>query len=298
MIDSSFKSGIVAIVGRPNVGKSTLVNKIVGEKVSIVTRKPQTTRNRISGILNDERGQIVFLDTPGFHESERIINKRLSETALRTLKECDLIVWVVDGTCAPKEDEIALAVFLKNVRSPVIIVVNKADMFVKTQRTIVIEPYQELLPGKETYTISALSGDGIDAIISKAFATLPTGEALYPEDEYTDQTERFLVSEIIREKLFNALHDEIPHSLAVLVNEMKTRENKTLYIAADILIERESQKPIVIGKKGETLKKTGQEARVELEEIFSTKVFLELWVKVRPKWREKDLFLRQLGIIE
>ncbi len=297
MNDSNFKSGIVAIVGRPNVGKSTLVNQIVGEKVSIVTRKPQTTRNRIAGILNDQRGQIVFLDTPGFHESDRIINKRLSETALRALKECDLIIWVVDGSCLPKEDEIALAGFLQNVRSLVMIAINKSDMFAKNHRGIISEPYQALLPGKNTYAISALSGDGVETIINQAFATLPMGEALYPEDEYTDQTERFLVSEIIREKLFNALHDEIPHSLAVLVNEMKTRDNQTLYIAADILIERESQKPIVIGKKGDNLKKIGQEARAELEDIFSTKVFLELWVKVRPKWREKDLFLRQLGII-
>ena len=294
---SEKKAGVVAVVGRPNVGKSTLLNRIIGEKVSIVSRKPQTTRNRIAGILNDPRGQAVFFDTPGYHQAEKLINRRMSETSLRALTNSDIILWVVDGSVGPKNDEVQLASFLGQAAAPVLLGINKCDTLAHDKISQASAPYKELLNAKNVHYLSALRGMGVDTLVDEIFSLLPFGEAYYPEDEYTDQTERFLVGEIIREKLFNALHEEIPHSLAVIVNEMKLRDSKVLYISADILLERESQKPIVIGKKGEGLKNIGLAARVEIESIFGTKVFLDLWVKVRPKWREKELFLRQLGIV-
>jgi len=296
-----FRSGMVAIIGRPNVGKSTLLNYILKEKVAIVSSIPQTTRHRIKGIYNDERGQIVFLDTPGLHVPKDMLGKRMNWAAKETIKDADCIIHLVDTSEATGVEEELVVNALKRVKKPVILGLNKIDLkgkyvdeYIALWEKVKGKPVTEfrnfiLLP------LSGKTGYYIDKLLGVIFEHLPKGPALYPEDILSDVPQKLAVGDIIREKLFWMMRQEIPHSLEVVVNEIKQKKNNILYVSAEIFIERESQKSIVIGKKGEVLKKVGTLAREELEGLLGKKVFLDLYVRLERKWRENESLLTELG---
>ncbi|MCM8778972.1 MAG: GTPase Era [Candidatus Omnitrophica bacterium] len=293
------KCGFVAIMGRPNVGKSTLLNTILGEKVSIVSPKPQTTRFQIRGILNEERGQIIFVDTPGMHIPKTELGKYLNVTALKAKTDCDLILYMVDLTRPPGEEEKNIIRNLSTIDKPVIMVLNKQDKgtgFVNEY----IKFWQENMrrendPLKYYIPVSALEGKNIPQLLEVIFSLLPESQPFYPEDILSDFPLRLNISEIIREKILNTLKEELPYSTAVMVEEMLPRREDLLYIKAIILVERESQKGIVVGKKGEMIKKIGERARKEIETLLEKKVYLELFVKVEKNWQENPLILKKLG---
>ncbi len=292
------KVGFVALVGRPNVGKSTLMNALLGRKVAIVSPKPQTTRTQIRGILTRPEGQIVFVDTPGIHKPKHLLGEEMVKIAVDALKEVDLILYLVEALDEElsQEDEIIISV-LKKVDTPKFLLVNKVDLLkYKEGFWKAVELYQDKIYFREVIPISAVKGTNLDVLLEKIFENLPEGGFLYPNDMITDQPLRFLVSEIIREKLFHELHQEIPYSTAVVVEEMREREGKNLvYIRAIIYVERASHRKIVIGKGGSMLKKIGRMAREEMEHVLGKKVFLELWVKVREDWRRSETDVRRLG---
>ena len=289
-------SGFVALVGKPNVGKSTLLNTILGEKVAIVSHKPQTTRNRILGVYTSSKGQIVFLDTPGIHQPIHKLNEYMVEVALATLKEVDIIVLIIDGARGiTQEDKMAMErVFSLGKDKPVVGVVNKIDL-IKPQE---VERLLRELESQGSFTrvlaLSALTGEGVDTLLDTLLSLLPIGPFYYPPDMITDQPEEFWIAEIIREKIFLFTHQEIPYSTAVVVEEIREKGN-ILIIEAIIYVERSSQKGIIIGQKGQMLKKIGEAAREELERFLGVKVYLNLWVKVKEKWRKKEGALRELG---
>ncbi|MBT8763645.1 GTPase Era [Desulfohalobiaceae bacterium Ax17] len=301
-ITSDFRSGIVALIGPPNAGKSTLLNQIIGEKVAIVSPKPQTTRNQITGILTREDVQIVFLDTPGIHQRKGKLNSFLLKSAWDGLASADVIVFLLDGHLYLQKPQlmerelVPLAERLKKVRNPLFIAVNKVDR-VKDKKLLLplSARLNELMPDVEIFFISARNGDGVQELLAKIIPVLPYGPPLYPEDQISTLPLRFMAAEIIREKLFLSLHKELPYNLAVQVEHWE--ETETLVkIMATIYVSRSSHKPIVIGHRGQLLKKVGQEARVEIEEIVGKKVYLELWVKIKPKWTENTSFLFSLGL--
>jgi len=301
---SDFRSGIVAIVGRPNVGKSTLLNKILGEKVAIVSAIPQTTRNSIRGIFNHSRGQIVFVDTPGIHFPSHKLGKHMVNWAKEAIAGSDLVIHLVDTNEPPGEEEELAVEQLKDLKAPVVLGLNKIDLGAKfIPRYIELweakkkKPIKELDESLILFTLSGLKGTNIDKLVELIFSHLPKGPALYPEDLLSDIPMRFAVAEIIREKLFALLRQEIPHHLAVLVEEMIERTGKLTYIKAHILVEKDSQKIIVVGKHGNILKEAGEKARKEIEVILEKKVYLELWVKVEAGWRQDPLLLKRLGYI-
>jgi GTP-binding protein Era len=291
------KSGFVALLGRPNVGKSTLMNRILGQKVAIVTPKPQTTRDRIAGIFTEGRGQIVFLDSPGIHKPTRALNSYMVRTAQRIGEESDLVVHLVDDRPIGKggEDGMVRGI-LSNLAVPRILVVNKVDrMGAARADALRLELTRDGFYAG-SFVVSAAKGTGVDALLSALFAKLPEGPAYYPEDDLTDLPMRFIVKEVIREKLFAHLDDEIPYSVAVRIEEYKEEPEKNLVrIRAEVCVERESQKGIVIGKGGSVLKKAGTAARVELEKEIGTRVYLELFVKVEREWSRDESMLRRLG---
>jgi len=292
-----FRSGYVAIVGRPNVGKSTLLNKILGEKVAIVSPRPQTTRNRITGIRTTETSQIVFLDTPGIHQGHSMINRRLVDTALHTLDEVDGVLWLLDAHDRIKQEEERIAETLRGVETPVLILINKMDLVSKGKLLPLMDRCSQLLPGKEIVPISALKGDGVPLVLGIVEKWLAEGEKFFTQGEYTDQTERFLASEIIREKVFNLTRQEIPYGVAVTIDEFTEKEEKGLIvIGATIHTERDSHKGILIGKRGAMLKEIGQQAREELEKIFGWRIFLELFIRVDPDWTQNPNLLAEMGI--
>ncbi len=298
---SKKKMGFVALVGRPNVGKSTLMNALLGRKVAIVSPKPQTTRTQVRGILTRPEGQIVFIDTPGIHKPRHLLGEEMVKIAMESLEGVDLILYLVEASdqeISP-EDEIIISL-LSKVDTPKFLLVNKIDLLeYKEAFWRAIELYQDKLYFREVIPISAFKGTNLDVLIEKIFEHLPYGEPLYPDNMVTDQSLKFLISEIIREKLFNELHQEIPYSVAVVLEEMERRENKNLvYIRATIYVERDSHRKIVIGKGGSMLKKIGRMAREEIEHILGSKVFLELWVKVREDWRMSESDVRRLGFSE
>ena len=294
---SPFRSGYIAIVGRPNVGKSTLLNKILGEKVAIVSPRPQTTRNRITGIRTTETSQIVFLDTPGIHQGHSMINRRLVDTALQTLDEVDGVLWLLDAHDKIKQEEERIAETLLGVETPVLILINKMDLVSKGKLLPLMDRCSQLLPGKEIVPISALKGDGVPLVLDIVEKWLAQGEKFFTQGEYTDQSERFLASEIVREKVFNLTRQEIPYGVAVTIDEFTEKEEKGLIvIGATIHTERDSHKGILIGKRGAMLKQIGQQAREELEKIFGCRIFLELFIRVDPDWTQNPNLLAEMGI--
>ena len=291
------RAGYTAIVGRPNVGKSTLLTALVGTKVAIVTPKPQTTRNRIIGIRTLPGAQIVFLDTPGIHEARSLINRRMVETARETLAEADVVLFVVDATAGVAAGDRALAATLAPFPAPTIVVLNKVDRVARPALLPLMATLGELLPGREIIPASALRGENVDTVLARVVDALREGERLYEAEDYTTATERFLVQELIREQLFRQTEEEVPYRTAVLVEEFAEKpEHNVLFIRATVLIDRPSQKPIVIGAGGRRLREIGRRARLEVEALFGRRVFLELFVKVEPGWARNPRRLAELGL--
>ncbi len=289
------KTGYVALIGRPNVGKSTLLNRLLGQKLSIVSRKPQTTRHRILGIKTTETAQILYLDTPGIHQAaSRALNRYLNRAATAALAGVDVVVWLIDGKGFRGDDPLVFEK-LKTVDVPVILAINKVDK-VRDKKTLLplIEEARRRYPFAEIVPISALRGDNVDALERAIVNYLPEGPPVYPPDQITDKPERFFAAEIIREKLLHYLGDEVPHRLTVEIEQFR-EDPDLIAIHAVIWVERESQKPIVIGRKGERLKKVGQQARQELEAFLGRHVYLDLWVKVKKGWSDDERLLKQLG---
>lgn len=289
-----FRSGYVSLTGRPNVGKSTLLNTILGEKVAIVSPKPQTTRNRIIGVKTLSDAQIVFIDTPGIHKPKHRLGELMVKQAKESVKEVDVILFMVEPEEPGSGDKFIIDI-LKDMGKPVFLLINKADTVKKPLVLPVIEVYSKLYPFKEIIPISALAGDGIDALIKTIVNYLHEGPKYYPDDILTDQLERFMVSEIIREKIIQQTEDEIPYSVAIEINQWSEREDGVVFIQANIYVEREGQKGIIIGKGGARLKTIGTSARLEIEKLLGTKVFLELWVKIKKDWRSSERILKELG---
>ncbi len=295
----SKKSGYVSIIGKPNVGKSTLLNRLVGVKLAAMSRKPQTTRHRILGILTRENAQILFLDTPGIiSKPKHELHKRMLKNAVNSADEADIILFMTDPFGPDELDEYAIGL-LKGVNKPVICAINKVDLVEKTKLLPLMDTYNRLYPFKEIFPVSVTSGVNIDELLSAIVKYLPEGEFYYPEDVTTDKNERFMVEEIIREKLYNLYGEEIPYATAVRVDEFIEKDEKhggVDYIRVIIYVEKESQKPIIIGKGGIKIKKLGTYARAEIETFLGRKVFLELWVKVHEKWRKDRQFLDRLSV--
>ena len=290
------KSGFVTIIGRPNVGKSTLLNLLVGEKVAIVSSKPQTTRNRITGIKNLPEGQIVFIDTPGVHYSNRPLNEFMVKQALSTLREVDLILFMIEPMPSRTEDEEAILEALEGIETPAFLLINKIDLVKKAELLPIMDEYSGLYPFREIIPISCLEADGIDILVDKIVEYLPEGEPYFPVEMITDLPERFLVAELIREKVFELTRQEIPYSTAVVVDQFKEDPERGLvHIIASIYVEKESQKGIVIGKRGRMLKEIGTRAREEIERLLGSRVFLELWVGVKKEWTKDRRRLKEFG---
>jgi len=292
------KSGFVSLVGRPNAGKSTLLNRLVGTKLAIVSDKPQTTRNRILGVRNYADAQVVFLDTPGIHRPLHRMNVRMVDAALETLREVDVLGLVVDATEASGKGQAFVFGLLKDVKAPVFLILNKIDLMKRTRLLPIIDEYSRKGRFAEIVPVSAQTGENVDRLERVLIDRLPDGEALYPTDYLTDQPERVLAAEIVREKLLQQTRDEIPFSSAVLVDRFEEPQepNGLLKLYCTIVVERESQKPIVIGRGGEMIKRIGTAAREDLERFFGTKVFLDLRVQVKAEWREDDRVLTDLGM--
>ena len=292
----NFKSGFAAIIGRPNVGKSTLMNHLIGQKIAITSKKPQTTRNRIQTVYTDERGQIIFLDTPGIHKAKNKLGEYMVSVAEHTLKEVDVILWLVEPTTFIGAGERHIAEQLSNVKTPVILVINKIDTLKKQEEILTfIDAYKDVCKFAEIVPLSALKEKNTDLLLELLFKYLPCGPMFYDEDTVTDQPMRQIAAELIREKALRLMSDEIPHGIAVVIERMEERDNGIFDIEATIVCERESHKGIVIGKGGSMLKKIGTAARIEIENLMDAKVNLQLWVKVRREWRDSELYMKNYG---
>ncbi len=295
-MNKKFKSGFVALIGRPNVGKSTLMNQIIGQKIAITSKKPQTTRNKIQTVYTCDEGQIVFLDTPGIHKAKNKLGEYMVNVAEKTLKEVDVIMWLVEPDTFIGAGEQHIAEQLKDIKVPVILVINKIDTVDKDEILKFIDAYRKILDFDEIIPASALRGNNVDTVVEQIFKYLPEGPMYYDEDTVTDQPMRQIVAELIREKALHALDEEIPHGIAVTIEKMKKRQNKDIYdIEATIICERDSHKGIIIGKKGSMLKKIGTNARYEIEQQLDMKVNLQIWVKVRKDWRDSELLMKNYG---
>lgn len=290
-----FKSGFVTVIGRPNVGKSTLVNSLVGRKVAIISPKPQTTRHRLRAVLTRPEAQIVFVDTPGIHKPRHRLGEIMVEAALQTLSDVDVILFVVEGDKPLGPGDQAVIDRLRGVKTPVILVINKVDRVAKPKLLPLIDEMRHRYPFAEIVPVSALNGDNLDRLVETLIRYLPEGPPYFPADMVSDQPERMLLSELVREKILHLTAQEVPHSVAVVVEEMAERPNGVTLVRATIYVERDSQKAILIGQGGQMLKRIGRTAREEIEELLGVKVFLELWVKVRPKWRQDERYLREFG---
>ena len=289
------KSGFVALIGRPNVGKSTLMNHLIGQKIAITSDRPQTTRNRIQTVYTDDRGQIVFLDTPGIHRAKNKLGAFMTGEAERTLKDVDVVLWLVEPSLYIGAGEQHILELLKQVKVPVVLVINKIDTVEKKRILTYIDTYQKAYPFSEIIPVSALKNDNLDTVLEVLMKYLPCGPMYYDEDTVTDQPMRQIAAEIIREKALRCLQDEIPHGIAVTVEKMKERGNGICDIEAEIICERESHKGIIIGKNGAMLKKIGSSARHDIEKMMEERVNLKLWVKVRKDWRDNELYLKNYG---
>ncbi|MBO5158696.1 MAG: GTPase Era [Lachnospiraceae bacterium] len=294
--NANFKSGFVTLIGRPNVGKSTLMNRLIGQKIAITSNKPQTTRNRIQTVYTDERGQIVFLDTPGIHKAKNKLGEYMVNVAERTLKEVDVVLWLVEPSTFIGAGEQHIAAQLKTIKTPIVLVINKVDTIKKEEILKFIDAYKDICDFADIVPVSALKGQNTDSVLEVIFKYLPYGPAFYDEDTVTDQPQRQIVAEMIREKALRSLDEEIPHGIAVTIEKMKERPGgKVVDIEATIICERDSHKGIIIGKGGAMLKKIGSAARFEIEKMLEMKVNLQIWVKVRKDWRDSDLFIKNFG---
>ncbi|NLP16833.1 MAG: GTPase Era [Clostridiales bacterium] len=309
MYENKKKSGFVTLIGRPNVGKSTLMNHLIGQKIAITSNKPQTTRNRIQTVFTDERGQIIFIDTPGIHKAKNKLGQYMVNVAERTLGEVDVILWLVEPSTFIGAGERHIAEKLKKVKTPVILVINKIDMVNKSELLTIINAYKDILNFAEIIPVSALKGENTKELVKIIFNYLPFGPQYYDEETITDQPERQIVAELIREKALRFLQEEIPHGIAVSIDRMKEREDQVhdvnptndeartgiMDIHATIICERDSHKGIIIGKGGSMLKKIGSQARSEIENLLDCQVNLQLWVKVKKDWRDSDFLLKNYG---
>jgi GTP-binding protein Era len=294
-----FRSGFIGIVGRPNVGKSTLFNAILGDKISIITPKPQTTRNRITGIKNYPDAQLIFLDTPGIHKPKTLLNRAIVKTAQEAMVGVDLLLMLVESHVGVHPEDLLLIRSLKKTKTPVILAINKIDLIEKKLLLPLIDRFSALYEFREIFPISALTAYGIEDLLDTVKSMLPEGPKYYPDDLQTDATERFIAAEFIREKITMHTKHEVPYSTAVEIDSFKDDEAKNMIrISATINVERESQKAIMIGQKGSMLKKIGTEARLDMEKLFGTKVFLQLFVRVRKEWTESEKRLQEFGLLK
>lgn len=295
MKKKAFKSGFVAIVGRPNVGKSTLMNQVIGQKIAIMSDKPQTTRNKIHGVYTSEDKQVVFLDTPGIHKRQSKLGDYMNQTALNTLGEVEAALFLIDASEGMGGGDRYIAEQLKNVRTPVILVMNKIDKIEPEALLPLIEEYRKLHDFAEIVPVSAKLGSNVNTLLEQIGKYLPEGPQYYPEDQVTDHPEQFVCAELIREKILQMTREEVPHSIAVTIEDMKVQDNGVVYISAVIFVERDSQKGIIIGKQGALLKEVGKRARQDIQNLLGSKIFMDLWVKVKKDWRNQDRVLRDLG---
>ncbi len=296
MFKEGFKSGFVSIIGRPNVGKSTFLNRVIGQKIAIMSDKPQTTRNKIQGVYTTEDVQTIFIDTPGIHKPKHKLGDFMMKVATNALREVDAILFMVNVTEPKGKGDDFIIEKLKELDTPIILVMNKVDLIHPNDIPPIIESYKNELEFAAVVPISALQGNNVGPVLEEIAKILPEGPMYYPADQVTDHPERFIISEMIREKVLQKTRDEVPHSIAVAIDQIKTRENGNMVdVHATILIERDSQKGIIIGKRGALLKEIGSEARTDIEMLLGTKVYLNLWVKVQKDWRNKAGQLRELG---
>lgn len=295
MENKEFHSGFVALIGRPNVGKSTLLNYIVGQKVAIMSNVAQTTRNKIQGIYTTDDAQIVFIDTPGVHKPRTKLGDFMERSTMSALAEIDAVLYVVaaDEKRGPGDDYIIN--HLKDVKQPIYLVVNKIDTVHPNELPTIVDQYKDALPFKDIVPVSALQGNNVNTLMNELVQELPVGPQYYPSDQISDHPERFVIAEMIREKVFQLTREEVPHSVAIDVTSIKREDNETVHINANIIVERPGQKGIIIGKKGQMLKKIGQMARRDIEHLLGDHVYLQLWVKVVPGWRDKSAMLKDYG---
>lgn len=293
-----FKSGFVAIIGRPNVGKSTFMNRVLGQKVAIMSDKAQTTRNKVQGVLTTDDAQIIFIDTPGIHKPKHVLGDYMMKIAKNTLREVDAILFMVNVEESLGRGDEFIIEMLKSSKTPVFLVLNKIDLIHPDQLIAEIEKYKDLLPFAEIVPISALQGNNVDRLVEVIGGYLPEGPMYYPKDQISDHPEQFIVAELIREKALHLTSQEIPHAIGVAVEKMTRESEERVHIEATIYVERDSQKGIVIGKQGKMLKEIGKRARQDIEMLLGSKVYLELWVKVQKDWRNKPNFIRQIGYRE
>ncbi|MFZ8763772.1 GTPase Era [Enterococcus diestrammenae] len=289
------KSGFVAIVGRPNVGKSTLLNRIVGQKIAIMSDKAQTTRNKIQGVYTTEEAQLIFIDTPGIHKPKHRLGDFMVETAYSALREVDAVLFMIAADDKRGRGDDFIIERLKNVASPVYLIINKIDKVHPDQLLGIIDDYRQQMDFKEIIPISATEGNNFETLMKTLVSQMPEGPQYFPDDQITDHPEYFIVSELVREKVLLLTRDEVPHSVAVVVDSMKRNEDDKVHIQATIIVERDSQKGIIIGKGGKMLKNIGSKARRDIELLLGDKVYLELWVKVQKDWRDKQTYLMDYG---
>ncbi len=295
-MNDQFKSGFVTLIGRPNVGKSTLMNHLIGQKIAITSDKPQTTRNRIQTVYTDERGQVIFLDTPGIHKAKNKLGEYMVKVAKDTLNEVDVVLWLVEPTTYIGAGEQHIIEQLAKVKTPVILVINKIDTVKKEEIMAAIETYQDKYPFAAIVPVSAKKKENTDRLMEQIFKYLPYGPMYFDEDTVTDQPERQIAAELIREKALRLLGEEVPHGIAVTIEKMRERADGSMVdIEATIVCERDSHKGIIIGKQGSMLKKIGTKAREEIERLFEYKVNLKLWVKVKKDWRDSDILMKNYG---
>ncbi|MBT2690458.1 GTPase Era [Bacillus sp. ISL-47] len=293
------KSGFISIIGRPNVGKSTFLNRVIGQKIAIMSDKPQTTRNKVQGVLTTDDAQFIFIDTPGIHKPKHKLGDFMMKVAQNTLKEVDVILFMVNAQEGFGRGEEFIIEKFQSVRTPIFLVINKIDQVHPDELLKLIDSYKEKYEFSEIIPISALEGNNVETLLGQIKKYIPEGPQFYPADQVTDHPERFIVSELIREKVLHLTREEIPHSLAVMIDKMERREDKdVVHVMATIIVERDSQKGIVIGKQGKMLKEVGKRARVDIENLLGSKVYLELWVKVQKDWRNKMSQLRDFGFRE
>lgn len=294
--NNNFKSGFISIIGRPNVGKSTFLNRVVGQKIAIMSDKPQTTRNKVQGVVTSDESQMIFIDTPGIHKPKHKLGDFMVKSARNTLKEVDVIVFMVNANEPIGGGDRFIIDLLQNTKTPVFLVINKIDLVHPDDLLTTITSYTKVFEFAEVVPLSALNGNNVERLMETLTKYLPEGPKYYPDDQVTDHPERFIISELIREKVLHLTREEIPHSVAVVIEKIaRDEEREMIDVAATIVVDRDSQKGIVIGKKGALLKEIGTKARRDIEMLLGSKVFLELWVKVQKDWRNKPGHLREFG---